>query len=78
MRFRCNDSNVFAAQLRVCADGGANRVFDDLPLLFPHETPSDVRTRFGFYNSVASYEIDNSNNLYLCICTSSVLGTSLM
>lgn len=34
------------AQLRICADGGANRVFDDMPLLFPLEDASDVRRRY--------------------------------
>lgn len=34
-----------AAQLHLCADGGANRVYDEMPLLFPHEDPSHVRTR---------------------------------
>ena len=34
-----------AAQLHLCADGGANRVYDEMPLLFPQEDPSHVRTR---------------------------------
>ncbi|KAL8100961.1 thiamine pyrophosphokinase 1 isoform X2 [Apium graveolens] len=34
------------AQLRVCADGGANRLYDDLPDLFPNEDASSVRNRY--------------------------------
>lgn len=35
-----------AAHLHLCADGGANRVYDEMPLLFPREDPSDVRSRY--------------------------------
>ncbi|KAE8801281.1 thiamine pyrophosphokinase 1 [Hordeum vulgare] len=34
------------ADLRVCADGGANRVFDGMPELLPGEDPDEVRTRY--------------------------------
>lgn len=37
------------ACIRVCADGGANRVFDEMPLLFPQLNPSHVRSRYYFY-----------------------------
>ncbi|KAK8635625.1 hypothetical protein V6N13_004352 [Hibiscus sabdariffa] len=31
------------ARLHLCADGGANRLFDEMPLFFPNENASDVR-----------------------------------
>ncbi|KAL6839921.1 hypothetical protein ACP4OV_029731 [Aristida adscensionis] len=34
------------ARLRLCADGGANRVFDGMPELLPGEEPDEVRKRY--------------------------------
>jgi thiamine pyrophosphokinase len=34
------------ARLRLCADGGANRVFDGMPELIPDEDPAEVRERY--------------------------------
>ncbi|KAG8085318.1 hypothetical protein GUJ93_ZPchr0010g8616 [Zizania palustris] len=34
------------AQVRVCADGGANRLFDDMPELLPGQDPDEVRARY--------------------------------
>ncbi|KAK9726295.1 hypothetical protein RND81_05G204400 [Saponaria officinalis] len=34
------------SRIRVCADGGANRLFDEMPLFFPEIDARDVRQRY--------------------------------
>ncbi|XP_058201667.1 thiamine pyrophosphokinase 1-like isoform X2 [Rhododendron vialii] len=36
----------FGSTLRICADGGANRVYDELPQLLPDEDVPDLRNRY--------------------------------
>lgn len=52
------------AKLRVFADGGANRAYDELPQFFPHEDALDVRHRYkpdvikGDMDSIRSEVLD--------------------
>lgn len=57
------------AKLRICADGGANRLFDEIPQFFPLENPIDVRKRYmpdlikGDMDSVRAEILDFYTNL---------------
>ncbi|KAJ6815133.1 thiamine pyrophosphokinase 1-like isoform X1 [Iris pallida] len=45
------------AKLRLCADGGANRVYDELPEMFPDQDPLDVR--FSYKPDVIKGDMDS-------------------
>ncbi|KAF5455234.1 hypothetical protein F2P56_024833 [Juglans regia] len=57
------------AQLRLCADGGANRLYDEMPLLFPREDAVHVRNRYkpdvikGDMDSIRTEVLDFYANL---------------
>ncbi|KAF7804844.1 thiamine pyrophosphokinase 1 isoform X1 [Senna tora] len=57
------------AKIRVCADGGANRVYDEMPLLLPQQDASQVRTRYkpdiikGDMDSIRTEVLDFYKNL---------------
>ncbi|KAJ6390498.1 hypothetical protein OIU77_024663 [Salix suchowensis] len=57
------------AKVRVCADGGANRLFDEMPLLFPRDDAIDVRHRYkpdiikGDMDSIRTEVLDFYTNL---------------
>ncbi|XP_007050883.2 PREDICTED: thiamine pyrophosphokinase 1 isoform X2 [Theobroma cacao] len=62
------------AQLRLCADGGANRVYDEMPRLFPQEDASDVRRRYK--PDVIKGDMDSIRTEVLDFYTS--LGTEII
>ncbi|KAF9669341.1 hypothetical protein SADUNF_Sadunf14G0097600 [Salix dunnii] len=51
------------AQVKVCADGGANRVFDEMPLLFPSDDALDPDIIKGDMDSVRTEVLDFYTNL---------------
>nr|XP_027126672.1 thiamine pyrophosphokinase 1-like [Coffea arabica] len=65
------------AQLRVCADGGANRLFDELPKFFPQDDAVAVRKKYkpdvikGDMDSVRTEVVDFYSNLGTAIIDAS-------
>lgn len=52
LRLRCDDGmflnseNDNAATMTICADGGANRLYDEIPAMLPHEDADAVRLKY--------------------------------
>ncbi|XP_073040715.1 thiamine pyrophosphokinase 2-like isoform X2 [Primulina eburnea] len=67
------------SQFRVCADGGANRVYDELPFMFPEAEPLDIRKRYkpdvikGDMDSIRAEVLEFYKNA-LCILVAGALG----
>uniref|UniRef100_A0A7C8ZST0 Thiamine pyrophosphokinase n=2 Tax=Opuntia streptacantha TaxID=393608 RepID=A0A7C8ZST0_OPUST len=57
------------AKLRVCADGGANRLYDEMPLFFPQKDPLEIRRSYkpdvvkGDMDSIRREVLDFYSNL---------------
>ncbi|KAJ4847439.1 cAMP-dependent protein kinase subunit [Turnera subulata] len=62
------------AQLRLCADGGANRLYDEMPKLFPHRNPLDVRR--SYQPDVIKGDMDSARKEVVKFYTD--LGTKLV